>query len=41
MDTSYVSGTRLSDLHILSHLFVYIPALRVDIIPILQVKIEA
>lgn len=41
MNASYMSGTRLSDLHILCHLLFYLLALRVGIIPILQGKIEA
>lgn len=37
----HVSGAGLSDLLTLSHLFVYLPALKIDIITILGVKIEA
>lgn len=40
MNASCVLGTRLNDLHTLSHLFFYLPALKVGIISILQVKIE-
>ena len=41
MSASCVSSTRLNDLHALSHLLFYLQALKVGIISILQVKIEA